>query len=821
MCRRCVLFSSFFIFFAFMFAGFAQVVNFIGSGQSTLMSDKVNWDVYPMEGSPAYINRAGGNATSKESPAVINTLFKVCLGNVVIRSLGPLPEYLRVDPGAVLESKANIFVGNRNKRGQDGILIVERQASVIAGVGGLFVGSDREGFAQGEVILKPGAGLVQVGYVNIGATGAIDFQFGPDGVPFITTVRSHPGQVNLIDGAVSLDLSRLEIDGNYPLLVVAGKSELTISGKLIETLLEPNGGMFTCKGDYSGDHLVVRGTKGRDWSLGLSDNGRSLIFRVGKGETGADAALTTGADDRNSSAGRVSTLPENGFKALPPAVVKSSVSTLAPIRPGFPGKQFFWNKNASRFIYAPAFDLGADNHPLRQYYVYTVRGADKAQYSFKGTDPYLSLSEIWEKMPVGWYTISLSSTLKDGSESKIVGERRFFKAQAFRGPYGNLDVDYRASALRALEFQLKQPHYQQWKDGERGDFHYLCYPSKTLGGAMRGMAALARLSEDAQTRQDALKVARFAAEQLLQLRVKSGPYAGMPLTYDDKHPTALKSSWWTERAKGRLMLSEPMDSVNSFLDLYEVTEDEVYLNEAIGMFEIYQRTQSADGSWPLRVFHATGLEDGDQILIPTRVILTADRLITSFGQKQFVSVRDRAARWIRKNSASSFLWDGQFEDIPKSAPYQNLSHYHATDFARYLFSQSDMSEQDATLARDLIRFAEDQFVIWEHPNMRWNNAVTPAVLEQYWCYRPINASAAHMIEALLDGYKATKDLRFLEMARSLGNTQVAVADTETGQYRTFWYWDGTNRNNNWDNCAVDTALSLFRLADILQSKKND
>ena len=99
--------------------------------------------------------------------------------------------------------------------------------------------------------------------------------------------------------------------------------------------------------------------------------------------------------------------------------------------------------------------------------------------------------------------------------------------------------------------------------------------------------------------------------------------------------------------------------------------------------------------------------------------------------------------------------------------------------------------------------------------MRWGNAVTPAVLEQYWCHRPINASSAHMIHALLYAYHATGNKRYLGMAQSFGNTQTALADSNTGQYRTFWYWDGTNKNNNWDNCAIDTALSMIALDSVV------
>ncbi|AKJ65023.1 hypothetical protein L21SP4_01786 [Kiritimatiella glycovorans] len=487
-----------------------------------------------------------------------------------------------------------------------------------------------------------------------------------------------------------------------------------------------------------------------------------------------------------------------------------------PIRPGSPGEQFFWNEYSSRFIYPPAFYIKADPSPVHQRYRYTLRAAGMDErWTFEARVPYAPLTPLWDELPTGQTTLTVESLTATGSVVRVVGERTFFKAPSYNGPYGPADTPYAKSARKALMFQYNQPHYRHWRRGEPGYYHYGCYPSKTFGSAVRGMVTLAKHTEDAQVRREARAAAVFVADLLLDMAFPGGtPFAGLVPTYDDEHRVAQNSDWWDDRAKGRLMLTEPVDSASSLLDLYEFTGDARYREAVWRMMRTYRRTQLPSGTWPLRVLHATGTPDAANRMIPARLILLLDRLIEDYEAEEFVEMRDRAVAWIETHPMRNFHWEGQFEDIPRCAPYLNLSHYAAVDYARYLLRHRKERPGNVERARELLRFAEDQFIIWEPPTLRWSNAMTPCALEQYWCYRPINASAAHIIHGFIEAYEAIGDALYLEKARSLANTQVAAADPETGQYRTFWYSDGTNKGNNWDNCAIDTALALLRLSEV-------
>jgi len=103
----------------------------------------------------------------------------------------------------------------------------------------------------------------------------------------------------------------------------------------------------------------------------------------------------------------------------------------------------------------------------------------------------------------------------------------------------------------------------------------------------------------------------------------------------------------------------------------------------------------------------------------------------------------------------------------------NLAREQACDVAIRLLNESAGNAAAVAQAEELLRFAEDQFVVWTPmkdpqgwakampqrgtkqaqwmtPCDRW---ITPCVLEQYACYDPVARSSATLIAAYL---KATR-----------------------------------------------------------------
>jgi hypothetical protein len=124
----------------------------------------------------------------------------------------------------------------------------------------------------------------------------------------------------------------------------------------------------------------------------------------------------------------------------------------------------------------------------------------------------------------------------------------------------------------------------------------------------------------------------------------------------------------------------------------------------------------------------------------------------------------------------------------------------------------------------LLRFSEDQFVVWEQPLPEWKEVsytgcdptqdgstwFIPAVLEQYRCYGPVARSEAIMISAWQAAYKVTHKPLYLAKARAMANTlTVAQQFWGGGTYPT---WVRRNDGEKWLNNTVHTARLMLDFA---------
>ena len=128
--------------------------------------------------------------------------------------------------------------------------------------------------------------------------------------------------------------------------------------------------------------------------------------------------------------------------------------------------------------------------------------------------------------------------------------------------------------------------------------------------------------------------------------------------------------------------------------------------------------------------------------------------------------------------------------------------------------------ESMALARELIRFSEDQFVVWEQPVPRGAHTkttahkseywITPCVMEQLVFWNPVGRSAAIMIETYMQAWKTTGEDIYLAKARSIGNSFVKVQQEHGGDYPTF-FCVGEAKGNYWLNSVVYPARTLTRL----------
>ena len=519
--------------------------------------------------------------------------------------------------------------------------------------------------------------------------------------------------------------------------------------------------------------------------------------------------------------------------------------SLLPIRHGEPGKTPFWNGYAKRFIYVPSFDFATVNNSVKYRYT-IISDANCRNYSFEAKNPWSLLTPVWKEVPVGIVYLKVEGLDRNNIVTGLAGERTFYKAAPFNGPYSLPVTDYTSSVIRNMQSLLKQDHYRRWKTDSIPSEEYMlyCYPSKIVGSIIQAMTIYSSLSEE--EREDAINMAHHAASYLLSISLPSGSVLEFfPPTYLDR----TNSTSVARRKTDQLMMFYPAIVGSAYLDLYDATGNNKYLEASIKIAETYSKTQLQAGSWPLMVWIESGEAVEDNLCVPTDIINFLDRLVVDYGKIQFRENSEKAFNWIMENPMRTFHWEGQFEDMGYSENYSNMERGKPLAFAVLLLSHSDEEPGYIEMAEELLKFAEDQFIVWEQPLPRelfrtsWrpiprrayytSKWFTPCALEQYDFYTPIDASAASAILAYKKAYEITGKKLYLAKAISLADNQTVAQDLAGGIYPTYTmnlagrkkFSDPTTSNEpddvwtGWLNCATMTANALLELDELVSQSE--
>lgn len=495
-----------------------------------------------------------------------------------------------------------------------------------------------------------------------------------------------------------------------------------------------------------------------------------------------------------------------------------------PVRPGIPGKQPFWNKNAVQFQYAPAFDFkevpGASSY---HFTVTPMTGEDSLD--FVAEKPWAPLSPIWTKVRVGKSTLAVVALDAQGKPLGSPMTREFHRAAVLPETYPPSTVSWKDSAATALDALVHSPDLKCWfttgKPPE--EFPLYRYPSKIIGAAAAVLAIYASQTPPPADAAEALQASRRAADYLLGISFpEKDAWAFHPPIY---HPTMFHDLLKGHMDASHYMTFGGAETGMYYLDVYEATKDAKYLEAAVRIAKTYEKQQLANGSWLQFVSPEDGKPVTDNILIPTLVIEFLDRLGKVTGNNRFDPMRDKAIAWIMQNPVRTWNWQGQFEDVKPMPPYENLTKHDAGDFSIHLLASAPHDPDNRALALDLLRFAEDQFVMWDKPpsdsptkqsadgqaGARSKKWMLPCVVEQYRCYAPVNASSAKLIRMYLAAYAATKDPLDLAKAKALASTLIRTqSNTKApGRYLT-WLKDPSGPM--WFNCELHAIRAMRELA---------
>ena len=487
----------------------------------------------------------------------------------------------------------------------------------------------------------------------------------------------------------------------------------------------------------------------------------------------------------------------------------------------------FWNVNSSQFMFVP--QLQFPDIPGARAYRYTATDSTGRIHSFEAATPIEPLTPIWGDIAVGFVTLKVEALHLRGGDPILSGMRTFFKTAPFPGR-ADLPLrarSYRACATLAFEYLFRDPTTQHWLTHGVPDPTYYnnVYPSKMISSIIRAMLAYARIKP--AYAEDAVRLAKNAADYLLSITYPDGsPLAGLPPTYSFKGLDRDIVDRNVPAAGGReftLMTIYPAFVGSAYLELEAATGDKKYFEATARIAEYYAASVLPNGSWYLHLDAKTGERLGDNCCQHFSILTFLKAYEKRTGEEKWGEMAERYYAYMAARCLDSYNWEGQFEDVKLTANYRNLTHLLADSMIGYLMKEHAADPEAIATSEELLRYVEDQFVVWgEHapwnrslgPRMRFHS---PAALEQYEWYVPIDGSTAAVMGAFLSVYAVTKDPLLLEKACALGDAITRMQDPESGVIPTHWMTPDPAKDlyNFWINCHIGTAFRMLELADFL------
>ena len=494
--------------------------------------------------------------------------------------------------------------------------------------------------------------------------------------------------------------------------------------------------------------------------------------------------------------------------------------TLMPIRPGGNGKPF-WNKYAIQFIYAPAFEFAKVDGAAE--YLFEAKDRFGKVHSFSAMSPCAALSPVWRDIHAGPVWLEVNGIDKKGKKIAVAGQKTFYRNAPFVNSYPSKVRSYLECAEKNCEYLFNLKYVQSLADG-KPDLSYplFCYPSKMYSAIINIMLDFAELNP--AKREKALQIAEGAADYLIEKAVPSGKELEfLPQTYEGKNEAAGKFG-------GTIMMLYPANVGSAMLNLYKINQKQKYLDYAVKIGEQYLKLQQPNGTWYLVLKIADGNPTVNNYCVPTGIMAYLEKLSAVTGDNKYAAAAQKGMPHLLR-MMDTFNWEGQFEDVEaQSVPYLNLTKHNATAAYLYLCSRNPSDKKLAAGAREVQRFAEDQFIVWEqfgwtgkydpfsprkeenslNPVWGWMNQHTPCVLEQYRCYVPVNASYAKLIRFYLLMYDLDKKPLDLAKARALGDSLTRI-QLDDGRIPT-WMNQALSADTDWINCDVSVINALTLLA---------
>lgn len=495
--------------------------------------------------------------------------------------------------------------------------------------------------------------------------------------------------------------------------------------------------------------------------------------------------------------------------------------TSIPVRPALVNGQPFWNDNVMFFMYAPSFSFKKVLGAVK--YRYEVIDDLQKRHTFTADGPNAFLTPVWNDLPAGFVSVTVYGIGLTGSVIKEAGRRVFVKkAQFTPGAYPEARRSYIDTARLIFDYCFSTPEVQDLINGK--GIHGFNFITKQFSQMINAAARMAKLFPE--RKEEALKIVRCAADYMsATLLPADSPLANLAPTFREEDADHAQDV-------NTIKMLEPVMAIDAFIDAYYATNDEKYLSAAKAGADTLVNLQGEDGSWPY-FLRLDGTELTSNRCVTVRFFEMFEKLYEATGDIRYRKAADKAFKYIENGPMTTWNWEGQFEDTPVTAPYENLTKHDACSTAIYILKRFPGDKERLAQAREMLRFAEDVFVFWENPFKSgriiqpepgkgyyahyWDQTewICPCVTEQFGCFTPVDASAAKLIRTYIALYEAEHDPLDLAKARALGDNATRMTDDDG--LESTWWCTTQLRQDIWPNCmlAVEWALEeLIELEDI-------
>lgn len=497
----------------------------------------------------------------------------------------------------------------------------------------------------------------------------------------------------------------------------------------------------------------------------------------------------------------------------------------------------FWNVQSSQFMYAPAFQFTIA--PGAKTYIFTAKDESGKTYTFEADSPMALLTPIWSDIPEGFVELTVHAEFDMDLPRMLMGARTFYKCAPYPGPeaFPPKARSYKETARKALDYAFSQSYIQYWLTHGTPDpeYDFNVYPSKTYSSVIQGMLDYAKVSP--KNKDAALKIAENVADFMISISFSDDtPLHNIPPTYYVDFRKDL-SKYNNESAIVRghgVMMIYPASAGLAYLALEKATGKKRYFEAAEKIADYYKNNVLENGSWYLFLDAKTGEPISPNYCVPNVIMTFMHEMYERTGEDVFKTLEENAWNYMVKKCLEPYDFEGQFEDSAISTLYSNLAHGPACFMLEYILNNKKDDPALMGEADDLLRFIEDQFVVWgkhakwdHHPNPKQGGNkeewYTPAGLEQFRWLMPIDASTSNIMMSFIQMYQLKKDPLMLAKACTLGDMLTRMQNPENGFIPTQWMRKSCIEDEKyfWINCLFSTAKRLIQLSELTEESDAD